>query len=146
MLCRSHQVRWNLRALGWLAPRSFHERQSRGSSASTRAQLPGHSPALGTFQLQWGASVSPGPGPLEGAHLSQQGLPLQQRAPAQPGSPFPSEDFKTFFYLCVFLAVLGLGCCAQAFSSCGEWGILIAVAHCSAWTLERRVSSCGTWA
>ena len=102
MLCRSHQVRWSLRALGWLAPRSFHERRSRGSSASTRAQLPGHSPALGTFQLQWGASVSPGPGPLKGAHLSQQGLPLQQRAPAQPGSPFPSEGFKTFFYLCIF--------------------------------------------
>ena len=27
-----------------------------------------------------------------------------------------------FFYL--FLAVLGLRCCAQAFFSCGEWGLL----------------------
>ena len=26
------------------------------------------------------------------------------------------------FYL--FLAVLGLRCCARAFSSCGEWGLL----------------------
>ena len=27
-----------------------------------------------------------------------------------------------FIYL--FIAVLGLHCCAQAFSSCGEWGLL----------------------
>ena len=27
-----------------------------------------------------------------------------------------------FIYL--FMAVLGLHCCAQAFSSCGEWGLL----------------------
>ena len=33
------------------------------------------------------------------------------------------------FYL--FLVALGLGCCAQAFSSCGEQGLL---------------SSCGAWA
>ena len=30
--------------------------------------------------------------------------------------------FLIFIYL--FLAVLGLCCCAQAFSSCGEWGLL----------------------
>ena len=30
-----------------------------------------------------------------------------------------------FIYL--FLAPLGLRCCARAFSSCGEWGLLIAV-------------------
>ena len=24
----------------------------------------------------------------------------------------------------LFLAVLGLGCCARAFSSCGKWGLL----------------------
>ena len=32
-----------------------------------------------------------------------------------------------FFYLficCLFLAALGLLCCARAFSSCGEWGLL----------------------
>ena len=28
---------------------------------------------------------------------------------------------KSFFF---FLAALGLRCCAQAFSSCGEWGLL----------------------
>ena len=28
-----------------------------------------------------------------------------------------------------FLAALGLRCCAQAFSSCSEWGLLFVVAH-----------------
>ena len=27
-------------------------------------------------------------------------------------------------YLFLFLAVLGLRCCARAFSNCGEWGLL----------------------
>ena len=32
---------------------------------------------------------------------------------------------KKFIYLYyLFLAVLGLCCCALAFSSCGEWGLL----------------------
>ena len=31
------------------------------------------------------------------------------------------------FYL--FLAALGLHCCAQAFSSCSKWGLLFAVVH-----------------
>ena len=70
------------------------------------------------------------------------------------------------FYFFFFLAALGLCCCAQAFSSCGKWGLLfivvrgllIAVASpCGAralghvgfsssgwWVLERRLSSCGT--
>ena len=32
-------------------------------------------------------------------------------------------------YLCIylFLAALGLGCCTQAFSSCGERGLLFVV-------------------
>ena len=64
------------------------------------------------------------------------------------------------------MAALGLRCCARAFSSCGEWGLLfvavrgllIAVASlvvehrlharglssCGSWALERRLSSCGT--
>ena len=29
----------------------------------------------------------------------------------------------------LFLAALGLRCCAQAFSSCGEWGLLFVVVH-----------------
>ena len=35
--------------------------------------------------------------------------------------------FNKFIYL--FLAALGLRCCARAFSSCGEWGLLF-VAVC----------------
>ena len=30
----------------------------------------------------------------------------------------------THIYLFVCLAALGLRCCVQAFSSCGEWGLL----------------------
>ena len=32
-----------------------------------------------------------------------------------------------FFYFLFFLAALGLSCCARAFSSCGEWGLLFVV-------------------
>ena len=32
-----------------------------------------------------------------------------------------------FIYL--FLAALGLCCCVQVFSSCGEWGLLFVVVH-----------------
>ena len=34
-----------------------------------------------------------------------------------------------FIYLLLFLAVLGLRCCARAFSSCGERGLLFVVVH-----------------
>ena len=38
--------------------------------------------------------------------------------------------FNTFIYfIYLFLAALGLRCCARAFSSCGEWGLLF-VAVC----------------
>ena len=33
------------------------------------------------------------------------------------------NNFIYFIYL--FLAVLGLCCCARSFSSCGEWGLLL---------------------
>ena len=33
------------------------------------------------------------------------------------------------FYIFIYLAVLDLHCCAQAFSSCGEWGLVL-VAVC----------------
>ena len=35
--------------------------------------------------------------------------------------------FFNFIYL--FLAALGLHCCTQAFSSCGEWGQLFVAVH-----------------
>ena len=37
-----------------------------------------------------------------------------------PGKPLEDQ---------FFLAKLGLRCCAQAFSSCGEWGLLHVVVH-----------------
>ena len=67
--------------------------------------------------------------------------------------------FKKLFiclFIYLFLAVLGLRCCARAFSNCSKWGLLF---HCSAgfslrWLLLSQsmgsrhtgFSSCGTWA
>ena len=75
--------------------------------------------------------------------------------------------FKIYF-IYLFLAALGLRCCAQAFSSCGEQGLLFVVVHrllimvaslvaehgsrhagcssCDLWALEHRLSSCDAWA
>ena len=79
-------------------------------------------------------------------------------------------NINLFIYL--FLTVLGLHCCARAFSSCGEQGLLfiavrglltavasrcraralgarasVVVAHglssCGSWALGHRLSSCG---
>ena len=44
----------------------------------------------------------------------------------------PSEQFFSFFkyfFKIYFLAALGLRCCAQAFSSCGEQGLLFVAVH-----------------
>ena len=35
-----------------------------------------------------------------------------------------SDSFVLNHFVYLFLAVLGLHCCAWAFSSCGEWGLL----------------------
>ena len=34
-----------------------------------------------------------------------------------------------FFFFILLLAVLGLRCCAWAFSTCGEWGLLFVEVH-----------------
>ena len=64
------------------------------------------------------------------------------------------------YFIYLFLAALGLHCCARAFSSCGDQGLffvavcglLIAMAsHCGAWVLgtqasvvvAHKLSSCG---
>ena len=42
----------------------------------------------------------------------------------------PGEHFNKFYlFIYLFLPELGLRCWAQAFSSCGEWGLLF-VAEC----------------
>ena len=80
-------------------------------------------------------------------------------------SEFSQQEYKfKFIYFIYFLPALGLHCCAWAFSSCGERGLLfvavrgllIAVASlcCGAWVLgmwasvavARRLNSCGSWA
>ena len=37
--------------------------------------------------------------------------------------------FYFIYFIFYFLAALGLRCCAQAFSSCGERGLLFVVVH-----------------
>ena len=39
-------------------------------------------------------------------------------------SKFSNFFLNLFILFILFLAALGLRCCAQAFSSCGEWGLL----------------------
>ena len=62
--------------------------------------------------------------------------------------------FKSYF-LVFFLAMLGLRCCAQAFSSCGEQGLLFVVVYtfplvwllcCRAGALGSRLRSSAAWA
>ena len=65
--------------------------------------------------------------------------------------------FKKFIYfICLFLAVLGLGFCARAFSSCSKWGPLfiavrgpltVAAPLVAEHRLQtHKLSSCGSWA
>ena len=64
------------------------------------------------------------------------------------------SDILLLLFFFKFLAVLGFCCCAQAFFSCGEWGLLssrdVQASHCGhffccrAWALECGLSSCGT--
>ena len=61
---------------------------------------------------------------------------------------FPENSFDHQYFCVFFLAALGLCCCARAFSSCGEQGLLfvevrgllIAVACCGARALGMRAS------
>ena len=70
--------------------------------------------------------------------------------------------FFLIYFIYLFFTALGLHCCAWAFSSCGERGLLfvvvcglpIAVTCCGAWALGTQasvvvacgLSSCGSWA
>ena len=63
----------------------------------------------------------------------------------------PSVNKSFFFKFYLFLAALGLRCCTQAFSSCGEWGLLfVAVPGLlmlqSTGSRHVGFSSCGMWA
>ena len=54
-----------------------------------------------------------------------------------------------FFFKCLFLAVLSLCCCAQAFSGCSEWGLLfscgVQASHCGGFSCCR-AHALDTWA
>ena len=76
--------------------------------------------------------------------------------------------FFLIYFIYLFLAALGLCCCARASSGCGEWGLLFIAVHgllmlwllllwstgsrytsfssCGLRALECRLSSCGAWA
>ena len=62
----------------------------------------------------------------------------------------PFIYFFKFIYLYLFLAALGLRCCAPAFSSCGERGLLFIAVQglllLSAGSRPAGFSSYGTWA
>ena len=63
--------------------------------------------------------------------------------------------FSSFLWFKNFLAMLGLRCYAQGFSSCGMWGLLSSCvvrashcggfSYCKAWALKLCLSSCGLW-
>ena len=49
-------------------------------------------------------------------------------------NPWTSREFSVYFvlfclFVCLYLAVLDLHCCMQAFSSCREWGLLFIAVH-----------------
>ena len=49
--------------------------------------------------------------------------------PSGPGIFFVGDFFKINLFIYLFLAALGLRCCARAFSSCGERGLLFVAVY-----------------
>ena len=64
------------------------------------------------------------------------------------GIPICHKAFFLFFFLrfIYLLAVVGLHCCAWAFSSCGKWGLLFSNIFSLQWLLLRWTQALGTWA
>ena len=61
---------------------------------------------------------------------------------SEDGNVCGGFSFLNEIYL--FLAALGLHCCAQAFPSCDKWGLL---SSCSTWAFHcLGFSHCGAWA
>ena len=52
---------------------------------------------------------------------------FHQQCTGVPFSPHPCQHLSSLSLFFFFLAALGLRCCARAFSSCGEQGLLFAV-------------------
>ena len=79
------------------------------------------------YKVQTSQPALHGPSPAHVSHqppfpylalLSAEGLPLYN--PVTRLCPLSS----LFYFIYLFLAALGLRCCTQAFSSCGEQGLL----------------------
>ena len=59
--------------------------------------------------------------------------------PALVNMQLPSIHFPQIFKCHLFMAMLGLCCCARAFSSCSRWGVLLS---CVAWASHHGGFSC----
>ena len=66
-----------------------------------------------------------------------------QMVESVPGSLFKSCFYFILLYFILFLAVLGLRCCVQAFSSCGERGLLFVVVRRLLIAVAFLVAECG---
>ena len=83
----------------------------------------------------------------QGIHPSYRGR-WAETMPGQGNCFKQLIGFLKFLFIYLFLAVLGLGCCAWAFSSCGEQGLLFIVV-CGLLTavaslvVEHRPQACG---
>ena len=69
-----------------------------------------------------------------------QSLPASESFPmsqlfAGGGQSIGVSCLLVFYFKCIYLAVLGLDCCARAFSSCREWGLLFSVGFSLQWLL-----------
>ena len=101
---------------------------------------------------------------LPKSDVNQQDRTLESTSPAPssmkeaPTSAAVTQSFISFFsrFIYLFSAVLGLRCCAWAFSSCGNQGLLCScgaqASHrggfscCRAQAFARGPRGCGTWA
>ena len=61
-------------------------------------------------------------------------VPLPGIEPPPPAVEAQISFFLSFLKLCIYFTALGLGCCMQAFSSCGGEGLLsscgVQAPHC----------------
>ena len=79
-----------------------------------------HQGSLSSFTFK---EICDNTGPTQ---IIQGNLPISKASDRQLFFLF-LKKFYLFIYL--FLAALGLRCCARAFSSCGKWGLLFVAVH-----------------
>ena len=103
--------------MGW-SPEGRVDNGQKGQRGAVSNQIlpaPGDEQRLGVYQMDGMRDVSVNSLPIDLIiHCWQVQL---------------KQLFKVIFLLCLFLVVLGLPCCAWAFSSCGEWGLLFVAVY-----------------